>query len=319
MYDIIKEQFKSGNALTQSRNHNAVKREFWPKFYWDLYPLAQEYYHELNPYFLFNIYRPELLKFTNVFTVRDGYINFADFILNNFSTLRDLGPELFLIHPSLAKLVPQNASDLFGTWKIVQKKQTKLEEARKVTIFGFISEQYLGDLDNLPERLKPLKNIKADAEISLYLPIRKNVFELQGKESLAIHLVMNHIKDALPGRKLKILSSEHFFDITDFKNSYIFDLALDNFIVSDNYLHYYVQSRGATVNNGSLTSAPDDSVFSLDLSLHHELHACKLPSVENHFMDLLMYKKQNPSMKSKEFIFDPNFQGTLREIFTVKS
>jgi len=312
MYDNIKEQFESGKTLTQSRYYNSVKREFWPKFYWDLYPMAQEYYHELNPYFLFNMYRTDFFRFTKVFTVRDGFVPFASFILNNFNTFAKLEAGTFLVHPDLVPIIPANISSQFGTWRLVQKKQTELSKARKVIIFAFVSDQYLGTIDQVREKLKELSTISKDATVELYLPIRKNVFETTGKESLIIHHLMDAIKDSIPDRKLKILTSEQFFDITEFKSTYIFDLAADNFIVSDNYLHYYVQSRGATVNNGSLTKAPEDSMFNLDLSLHHEFHVCPLPKKRNIFSDLLFYKKERPGIK--DFTFDPLLQSMLRDL-----
>lgn len=312
MYDIIKAQFDSKKVLTSSKYYNLVKREHWPKFYWDLHPLVQEYFHELNPYFLFNLYHPEFFRFAKVFTARDGYLPFASFIMNFYTQFAKLEFGNFLIHPDLAPLVPPHLAHHFGVWQRVQKKQVSIEQARKVILFGFVSDQYLGDLDNLVERMLPLKSASPNAEISLYLPIRKNVFETNGKESLAIHLVMNSIKDVLPGRKLKILSSENFFDLTDFKDTYLFDLAFDNMYVSDTYVHYFVQSRGATVNNGTLKEAPKDSLFSLDLSLHHELHVCPLPQEKNFFNELVFYKKQNPTVK--DFTFDMNLQGILREM-----
>ena len=312
MLDIIKEQFKDGKALSQSKYYNAVKREHWPKFYWDLYPLAQEYYHELNPYFLFNLYRTDFYKFSKVFTVRDGYVPFANFILNNFSNFSKLEAGQFLVHPDLVPLIPTNIQQQFGCWRIVQKKQTTLEKARKVIIFAFVSEQYLGDVTEIHHRIQDLKKIDKDASIELYLPLRKNVFDTINKETMAIHHLVSALKDVLGDRKLKFLTGDNFFDITDFKNTYVYDLALDNFIVSDNYLHYYVQSRGATVNNGSLTEAPADSIFSLDLSIHHELHVTPLPKVANIFTDLLFYKKQNPAVK--DYTFDPVLQNMLRKL-----
>ncbi len=121
MYELIENQFKSGKALTQGKYYSIIKRDLWPKFYWDMYPLAQEYYHELNPYFLFNIFTPELYKFAKVFTVRDGYLNFADYMLKHVSTFNKLGVGCFLIHPSLAKLVPAHLTQYFASWQIVQK------------------------------------------------------------------------------------------------------------------------------------------------------------------------------------------------------
>src|SRR5665647_1097106 len=113
MYENIEQQLKSGKSLTQSRYYSHVKREFWPKFFWEMYPLAQEYYHELNPYFCFHFYRPELIRFSKTVTVRDGYVTFAQFMLKHFSTLDELGTH-FIIHPSLAPLIPPNLTEHFS-------------------------------------------------------------------------------------------------------------------------------------------------------------------------------------------------------------
>lgn len=313
MYEIIKEQFDSGKALSQSKYYDVVKRDLFPKFIWDLYPLVQDYYHELNPFFLFNMYRPDFFRFAKTITVRDGYLTFASFILSHFNNLAKLEAGQFLIHPELAKLVPNNVNSQFSCWQIVQKKQIELSQAKKVIVFGFVCDQYLGSIDELKLKLKELEVVSPDASIELYLPIRRNVFDLHHKESVLIHMLMDAIKDLFPNRKFKILTSENFFEITNFKNTFVFDLAIDNMMVSDNYLHYYVQSRGASVNNNSLTKAPEDSVFSLDLSLHHELHVTPLPKVKNVFTDLLFYKKENPGIK--DLNFDPLLQSMLRDLF----
>ena len=36
MYEIIKEQFKSGKALTQNKYYSVVRRDLWPKFHNEL-------------------------------------------------------------------------------------------------------------------------------------------------------------------------------------------------------------------------------------------------------------------------------------------
>lgn len=310
MLEIIKQQFESGKTLTQSKYYNYVVRTNWPKFYWDLYPLAQEYYHELNPYFLFNYYRPEFYKFSKVHTARDGYINFANFLLENLSTFSKLKTGPIFIHPDLAPLVPTSLAENFGCWHLVQPKQIKISEAKKVFIFGFVSEEYLGDMDLLAERLKPLKDINPEAKVEVWIPLRKEVFGKNNRESLVVYKLMDSLKDALPGFKLKFLRGDHFFEITDFKDAYLFDLELDKMIVSDSYLHYYVQSRGATVNVLPAIQAPKDSLFNLDLSIHHQIHYTPLPKVDNFFTDLLFYKKKNPSIK--DLTLDPVFQNMLR-------
>lgn len=316
MYEILNEQFKSGKALSQNKYQSSIKKENWAKFYWDMYPLNESYYHEFNPVFLFNLYKEDFFKFTPVLTVRDGYLTFATFIMNNFMTFSRYSSNLFLIHEDLAPLVPPNITQYFGVWKRVQKKQTTLTDAKNVILFGFICDQYVGSMDELRERLKFLQTIRKDATLSLYLPIRRNVFEINPRESIATHIVLNMIKDLIPDREVKLLSGENFFDITDFKDTYIYDLAYDNFMVSDNYLHYYVQSRGATINNGSLLEAPKDSVFSFDLSLYHEFHVTPLPKVKSLFTDLLFYKKQNPAVK--DYNFDPQMHGLLRDLLRKK-
>ncbi len=310
MLEIIKKQFESGKTLTQSRYYNYANRGLWPKFYWDLYPLAQEYYHELNPYFLFNLYRPELYRFSKLITARDGYVNFATFLLDNLTKFAKLKTGPIFIHPDLAPLVPPTLAEHFGCWHIVQPKQLKLEEAKKVIIFGLVSEEYLGEMDKFPERLKQLKKINPEASIELWIPMRKDIFGRNNRESLVVYHVMDCLKDALPGRKLKILRGEHFFEKTDLKNTFVYDLELDKILVADSYLHYFTQTRGATVNNNSLLTPPDDSMFNLDLSMHHQIHYTPLPQVDSIFTDLLFYKKKNPSIK--DLAFDPFFQNMLR-------
>lgn len=313
MLEILKEQFRTGKALTQNKYSSNIKKENWAKFYWEMYPLNQDYYHEFNPAFLFNLYRDDFFKFTPVITVRDGFLTFATFILNNFMTFSRYEGNLFLIHEDLVPLIPPNITPYFATWKRVQKKQVKLEEAKNVILFGFVCDQYIGEIDQLQLRLQDFfSKVREDAEISLYLPIRRNVFEINPRESIATHIVFNMIKDMIPHRKVKLMSGENFFDITDFKNTYIYDMALDNFMVSDNYLHYYVQSRGATINNGSLLEAPSDSLIGFDVSLYHELHVSPLPKVKSMFTELLFYKKQNPAVK--DYNFDPQMHGLLRDI-----
>jgi hypothetical protein len=312
MLENIKEQFYSDTALTSSKNHISLRRDQFPKYYGDLYPIANEYYHELNPFFLFNAYRPDLFKFCRTFTVRDGYVPFTDFILNNLGSFTRLGIGTLLIHPDLTPIVPSNLSSHFGCWNIVQKNQIDLHSARKVIIYGQGNEQYLGDLNALERRMDELKSISNDAEINVVLPIRKGPFEQTSRETMIPFQILSVIKDILPGRNIRLMTNEQFFAITEFRNSYFFDLAEDKFIVSDNFLHYYVQSRGATVNNKSLKASPTDSIFSLDLSLYHELHVTPMTLRKNIFADLLFYRKQNTLVK--DALYDPLLQGMLKEM-----
>jgi hypothetical protein len=309
MYEILNKQFKTGATYVEYQG--SIHRDKWPKFHWDLYPLAQEYYHELNPYFLYNLYQPELFKLVDVITVRDGFGTFADFMLKNLTVIPKLGPKLFLIHPDLAPLVPPSVVEYFACWNIVQRKQTTLSTAKKVIIFGFASDEYIGNFDHLSQRIKELATISPDAIVEIYCPIRKDIFGTNMRESFAIIHLMDQLKSVMVGRKLSFLRSDHFFEKSDFKDTYFFDLKLDNFVVTDNYLHYYVQSRGATVSHSPESTVPKESIFSLDLSIHHELHVTPLPKVDNLFTEILFYSRQNPSNIDR--LLDLKFQNILRE------
>lgn len=317
MLEKIKEQFEKPRTLTQSKYYTLVRRDHWPKFYWDLFPLAQEYYHELNPYFLFNLYHPDLYKFSKVITVRDGYLPFASFMVDNAKNFRSMVPGPCLIHPDLAPIVPPFISDLFATWKIVQKKQITLKTAKKVFIFGLISNEYLGDLaqdkflEKLKLRLEPLKEIPKETKIELFLPLRKEIFKGHQTEQINVFLVMSLIKDILPGRQFEFTGT-NIFEETNFRDQYFFDIGIDNFLVSDNYMHYFMQSRGATTNKSNLTSPPKESFFSFDLSLYHELHLAPLPEVDNVFSDLFFYKKMKN--QEKNLLYDIHFQSLVMDL-----
>jgi hypothetical protein len=312
MLDIIKAQFKSGKSLTQNKYYSYVNRDSWPKFFWDLYPIGQEYYHELNPYFLFQSYRPDIYKFSRVITVRDGYLTFASYLVNHFKEILTDQMRPILIPPEFAPIVPANIMDRFACWQIVQKKQISLSDAKKVIVFGLVSEEYLGNLEDLPRRLEPLRQINPEASVDLLLPMRKDIFGKNNKESMVIYHALNHIKDAIPGKKVNFIKIENFLELANLKNTYIFDLNFDKMVVADNYLHYFSQSRGATVNNGSLLHAPEDSMFHLDLSIFHELHITPFPQVKSIFAELIFHKKTNPHM---DLNFDTTFQHLLRNMF----
>ena len=314
MYELIKKQFLSSRSLVLPKYHYGIKRELWPAFNRDLYPVNIEYFHELNPYFVCNLYRKEFFRFSDVITVRDGYVTFADFLLKYATHFEELGTKLFIIHPALAPLIPQNISHYFATWKVVQKKQIALDEANKVIISGLVCDHNIGTLEHLRERLKPLKQINEKAKIEVYLPVRRNMFERSDKEATLIHEIMKLLIEAIPKRDFTILNTVEMFESSNLKNTYLFDLAQDNFITSDNYLHYFAQSRGGTVNNSSLSASPKDSIFNLDMSLHHELHVTPLPQDKNVFMDILLYKKQNAYVK--DLVFDPNFHSLLRSLLS---
>lgn len=317
MLEIIKKQFDLAETLTKSGYGGLVNRGLWPKYFWDFYPQGESYFHELNPYFLFNFYKPEMYKFSRCITARDGYLTFAVYLLTNLKDFEKLKTGPIFIHPDLVPIVPPQLRQHFACWRIVQKNQVSLKDAKKILIYGLLSNENLGAPDDYLKKISELKGVHPDASVELFIPMKKDIFGANNRETMIFYNALSAIKDAIPHHKLRFLRNQDFLELTNLKNTYFFDLAHDNLIVSDNYVHYFAQTRGATVNNGSLLEAPDDSIFSLDLSIHHELHITPLPEVESIFSELFFYKRSNPT--AKDLTFDVIFQSKLREMLRKKS
>lgn len=309
MLDLINAQFENGRSLSQNRYHDFSNRGRWPNFHWELYPLAEEYYHELNPFFLYNLYSKSFYNVVSFFTVRDGYVTFADYILKNFQRIPKLGA-YYLIHKDLAPIVPPNLRQYFSCWELCQPKKIKLNEAKTVVIFGLICDQYLGNYKLLEERLQVLKDIHPDASIELFLSQRKEPFDREGKEVVTHFELVAMIKDILPGRKIHFLKTQEFLAKTHFTDLYFFDMGGDNFLVADKYIHYYVASRGGTVNQLQ-QEAPKNSVFEIAVSFHHNMHVVPFPeNVESIFIDMLFNSKNFPTTDN---VLDYHLQRFLKK------
>jgi hypothetical protein len=309
MYDLVNKQYRTGRTLIQNKYSSLIRKDLWPKFFWDLYPLGQDYFHELNPYFLFNFTSIALLKFSDLFTVRDGYVGLANFLLTNLTHIQK-NKTSFLIPPHFAPLLPPNSLDRFAAWSICHPDKIEITEAKRVIIFAFLAEQYIGPIEQLKERFQVLSQIPQNTKIEIWAPVRRDPLQLQHKESIIVHQVVDIIREVLPNREIEWIDGEDFFENSNFRETYVFDAAFDQLLVGDNYLHYFVLSKGGSVNLVP-KAAPSDSFFDLDLSIHHKLHVHPLPKVQsNLFMDLLYYKKQ---AAGRDLMFDTVFHGILRE------
>ena len=200
MLETIKAQYESGNALIQSKNYSLSRREAWPAFFHDLYPIGQEYYFELNPYFTFNVYRNDLFSFAKTFFVRDGRATFASFLLKHYNFIPKAKTH-FIIHPSLAPLVPLNYQQYFSCWHMVQPKKTLLKNAKRVLIFGILAEQYVDSVESVEKKLSPLKSLDQEIEVDVYLPQRKDPFDLVQMESDLQFRLIEKIKEVLGNRR----------------------------------------------------------------------------------------------------------------------
>ena len=151
MLEILKAQYQSANTLSKSTFYKAHSPEM-SQIFSELYPQCLDYFHELNPGFLFKIQRAEFLNQYSAMTVRDGSISFGAFILKNFQQLANLKTH-FIIDRHLTPLVPNYLRQKFSCWQIVQKKKIKISEAQRIVITGLMNEQILPSLAKIKDSL----------------------------------------------------------------------------------------------------------------------------------------------------------------------
>lgn len=306
MLDLIKAQYNSGRAMTQGFNWGIMQRGQPHNLLSDLYPWGIDYYHELNPYFMINIPRIELYNIAKIITVRDGILPFAASMVKNFAKLQNLETG-FIINPELAPYLPPVFNDRSHTWRISQKKKLKLADAPNVLITGVMSDSV--DLKVVKEKLQFLRQVRKDAKIELYLPIRKHPLISGWRETYVGYETLNLIKDTLPGRTLNFLTSTELLERTSFKDTYHYDLIDDNELFADKGLWHFIANRGGTVHGFEDAPAPN-SVFDLELGFTHTLHVCPLPEVPNRFGELVFHFKLNPST---EPVYDSSFISLIRK------
>lgn len=311
MYELIKTQYQSGKALVQQKNNSITKNFGSPSFYYDFNPVDRPYYHELNPFFTFNISEDRFFNFAKTFTVRDGLVNFGAFILKYADRIPNLETH-FIIHPDLAPLVPSHLKQFFSVWLLSQAKKIEIHQAKKIIIFGIVNDNYIGQLENLKQRFQVLNQVMPEAEIEVCLPIRRNPFDLHHKESTLCYEVMNIIKDAVRGRAIKIINSASMLQKNNFRDSYLLDLAPDKFFVSDNYIHYLSASQGGTVE-AMANQPPDEAYFEIALSPYHVISIAPFPDIPSRYSELLRYdESKTVSNPETDPLFQTLFRGSHR-------
>ena len=155
MSEILKAAFAKPNALTQSKNYSLINRGQIHKYYWDLYPLAQDYYHEFNPYLVHMIYKETIFPGFKVFTVRDGMYAFADFLMKNMKEIPKW-KNVFLIPEAFTPLIPESLDNSFLTYSLSQINKPDIKKAKTVIVFGLLNDYYFGSYEDIEkkERLK---------------------------------------------------------------------------------------------------------------------------------------------------------------------
>jgi hypothetical protein len=301
MLQKIKKQYDHRKAMVQGKYYGLFRAVQQPMVH-DLYPYATDYYHELNPYFLFNIYRPDLMDFTYGITVRDGLVPFCLSMLTPFQTLSKL-ENFFIIHPKLAPFIPPSLEHRFCCWSITQRNQISISRAKTVLITGMMNDQSIGSKEEMQRRLSILKNLSPKTQIEIYCPTRKDPTESYWRDHNVGYEAVETIKTLAPKNKLRYLTAQELNDKSSFENTYLVDLLASDMVVLDKGIHHTVARKGGTV--GEWTSKPPkDAFFELDVGFNHKIHVSPLPKTESVFSELIFYKKLNPNndlMLDKEF------------------
>ena len=307
MLEILKAQYQSANTLSKSTFYNAHSTEM-SQIFSELYPQCLDYFHELNPGFLFKIQRAEFLNQYSAMTVRDGSISFGAFILKNFQQLANLKTHFF-IDRHLTPLVPNNLRQKFSCWQIVQKKKIKISEAQRIVITGLMNEQTLPSLAKIKDSLETLSVVNPNAKVEVFLPMRNNAFGGSWKESYVGYQVVELIKNILPQHELHFLGHSDLFEHASLQNSYCLDLMTNRMTISDNYLNHFMAARGGTISTfGDQDSK--DYIFEIDLSLNHKIQFSPFPICDSLFPEMIFYKKQ---VATKDYASDPVFHNLLRK------
>ncbi len=309
MSEILKAAFAKPNALTQSKNYSLINRGEIPKYYWDLYPLAQDYFHEFNPYLVHTIYKPSVFPAFNVFTVRDGMHPFADFLVLNLKDLHKW-KTTFLIPESYAGLIPDTLSDKFLTYSLTQINKPDIKKAKTVVVFGLLNEYYYGSYEAIEKRLAPLKDLPADVKIEVCLTQRRTPLLMEEKENLHYIHIPEIVRKVLGNREFKWLRLRELMEKTVLRDHYLIDLIHSQSLISDSYLHHWFLSRGGMINSLQQWKKEDESLFEIDLSFNQKLNVKPLPDVKREISELVFYYKTHKG----EMWNSPPFHQEVRKI-----
>ncbi len=289
MSEILNAAYAKPNALTQSKNYSLINRGNINKYYWDLYPLAQDYFHEFNPYLVHTIYKDDVFPAFNIFTVRDGMHTFADFLLQHLKDIHKW-KTLFLIPEYYTPLIPENLSEKFLSYSLSQIQKPEIKKAKTVVVFGLLNEYYYGSYDLIEKRLAPLKDLPPDVKIEVCLTQRRTPLIMEEKENLHYINIPEIVRKVIGNREFKWIRLRDLMEKSVLRDHYLIDLINTPSLICDSYFHYWFLSRGGMIN--SLPQwKKEETLFEIDLSFNQKLNVKPLPDVKRQVTDLIFFYK----------------------------
>ena len=307
MYQQIIKQFDSGKAMAQGK-YFSLFRAHLSQISHDIYPYATDYYHELNPYFLFNLPRLELLGFTHAITVRDGFLPFCMTMLSPIQLTRL--PNNYIIHPKLAPFVPPHLEDRFCCWTITHPKKVSISKAKTALVLGLMNNESIGSEDLMKRKLSQLKLLNPEANIEVYLPTRKEPTEDYWREHNIGYQAIELIKSFAPKNKITYLTTKELQEKSSFSDTYLIDLYASDMIVLDKGFYHNFVSKGGTVPDWD-DKKPLKTFFEFKISFNHSIHISPLPKTTNCYAELLFYKRMN---KNRHLMIDKEFHKLIGQL-----
>lgn len=228
----------------------------------NLRPFANDYFHPLNPAFLYEFSSLEAMLSFPVICARDGVVTLFDFFWEHPTPLEN-GPLLLVAH-ELYPLVPPAWQSQVLPYRVGPKLAEKGGQ-KKILFYGLAQDSYT----SVPHLKKILPLIPRGAEVHALFFVEDDPFFDPPHE--IIDAAFPFIQEIA----LTLQTPVHFRTYSDFleeKNLADFsflDLQEKNFSLSDNTLTHYLYSRGAhNLTEPSSTSTP---LVKIPLSPFHEL------------------------------------------------
>jgi len=274
-----------------------------------LYPLAQDYYHDLNPCFSFNLNSLPFFKKFPVVTFRDGAFSFASFMTQNFSQF-NASEQLVLVHKEIEHFVPAHLKKNFMSYQMAQKNRLNIQDARRIIIVGILSDQVLEDEEQIKEKLKILDGVSEDATIHLYLQTRKSPFQQFYLESTLIEPFKWDLFKRFKKQPI-FLNSANLLNLSCLGDAYVINLQSNRFLIGDSYSDYLLASRGATISEWNYTRDESVNHFVHPISLYHQIEITPIQK-ESVFPELMLKKK---ILNRNDLISDGHFWALTKQNF----
>lgn len=295
--DKIKNFINSPISYVQLKNNDFFREAYHSNSLGEALPLTEHYYHPLNPCFLFELVGPGIMQHAPIITIRDGFLSFMDFLLNNHQSIPHWNTT-FLVPKNFEKLIPTHLSPYFIGYDFSQKESPK---GREKFIFSYLTEEYLGsDIDLTLNKL----DISDNDRVTLFLPQETNLEKISYNNIFAEKFLFK-LSLKLRNTDVRHINTHDFLNTTDFSQYELIDLALDQYLVSDNFIHFLMSSRGC---RNVFKMCTEKAIYSLDMSMYHQMNLYEITPDNDLFSELLLYKKQ----RAGKLIEDPYFTSILR-------